>query len=225
MKEYYGDVQPKLPSPREAEKVALTFLRQNRLLPEKQDELKLVHSGGLRAQNVIGGRRAGPVINKMITLTYGREIDSLPVIGPGSKLIVNVGNQGEIVSLVKRWRELDPASKTEAKPEEIISKEEAQKKLAENMVKNFGKDSRYEVISTQKAYYDGDGRTLQPVYVFETKVTLPDKSAEPFQYVSLVNILKNPAESVEVKIDPEALRAIKEQPANGETPQPTDRND
>ena len=58
--------------------------------------------------------------------------------------------------------------------------------------------------------------------MFETEVTLPEKMAEPFSYVSLVNILKNPAESVKVQIDPAALRAIRGQ-IQGSPSKPTDK--
>ncbi|WP_163708523.1 hypothetical protein [Mangrovibacterium lignilyticum] len=225
MQRYYGTVRPKLPSPDEANELAMNFLATNRFIDGNRAELKLVHQGGLRASSVINGEKAGPVIDKMITLTYGRIIDEMPVVGPGSKFVVNVGNGGEIVSLVKRWRQVDLQSKTEAKQEEIISEEIALRELKNNIVTNYGEGANYKVLSSQKAYYDGNGKTLQPVYVFETMVTLPDKSVNPFQYVSLVNILKSPAESVKIVIDKAAIRALKQQPDNGETPAPADKTD
>lgn len=225
MKEYYGATVPKLPSAQEAERICMEFLKKNRFIPDDNSNIKLVHQGGLRATGVIEGKKGGPVIDKMLTLTYGRYLDSIPVIGPGSKLVVNIGNNGEIMSVVKRIRVINASSKVQAKAEEIISMEQAMEQLKKNMITNFGEKATYEILSKQKAYYDGNGKTLQPVYVFETMVTLGDRKVRPFKYAALVNIVKNPAESVIPQIDPMAKKYIKQQVKPPVDEKPADKND
>ena len=71
-------------------------------MPKSQKELHLLHSGGLRADSPNGQG----VIDKMLTLTYGRYLDGVPVIGSGSKIVVHVGDQGEVTGLIHKWREI-----------------------------------------------------------------------------------------------------------------------
>ncbi|MEI8049071.1 MAG: hypothetical protein WCI92_16935 [Bacteroidota bacterium] len=209
MRKYYGKAVPKLPTADEADKLAREYLKKFNLLPAKEEELKLVHKGGLRASSVIDGKKGGPVIDKMVTLTYARFIDGVPVIGPGSKMLVNIGNEGEITGAIKRWREINMSSKTQAKPEEVFTQKEAETELQKLMATEFGREATYEVKSSSKAYYDGNGTTLQPVFVFETKVSLGKENVAPFDYLALVNVLKNPAESVRPIIDERAIRNVK----------------
>jgi hypothetical protein len=111
MQKYLGDYAPKLPERDAAIKATEDFLRTNNLFPKDSRELKLVHYGGIRSNTVIDGQKAGPITDKLITVTYGRLVDGLPVIGPGSKLVANIGEGGELVGLVYRWRRLDAQNK------------------------------------------------------------------------------------------------------------------
>src|SRR5204863_7275642 len=106
MRQYLGDNAPQLPGKDEAVRLAEEFLNKNGLMARNRNELTLVHFGGLRASSVIDGKTAGPIIDKLVTVTYGRKIDDLPVVGPGSKVVVNLGNKGEVMGAIYRWREL-----------------------------------------------------------------------------------------------------------------------
>ena len=210
MRKYYGNAVPQLPSPEEADKIAREYLTKFNLMPLNQKEIQLVRKGGLRASSVIDGKKGGPVIDKMITLSYGRVIDGIPVIGPGSKMVVNIGNAGEITGVIKRWREVSLSSKTQLKPEQILSQTEAESELRKLMATEFGREATYEVKSSGRAYYDGNGKTLQPVFIFDTRVSLGQKNVEPFNYLALVNIQRNPIESVRPVIDERAKASLKD---------------
>jgi hypothetical protein len=67
---YLGNYKPALPERKAAETIATNFLKDNKLAAENPAEMQLIHSGGLRADD-----EQGVVIDKMITLTYGRVID------------------------------------------------------------------------------------------------------------------------------------------------------
>ncbi|MDO9104642.1 MAG: hypothetical protein Q7U57_06735 [Methylovulum sp.] len=205
---YLGDFKPELPSTEEALKAAEMFLEENKLLPSNQAELKIAHIGGLRATSVIDGKQAGPIIDKLITLNYAREINGLPVIGPGSKILVDIGEKGEVLSLTRHWRELSPKAR-QISPEETFSLDEAQRLAKIQISKEFGKRATFELLGSQTAYFDNNGRLLQPVYAFQAKVFLPDQQTEAFEYISVIPVLRKSPELLNLtKLDPKALRTI-----------------
>lgn len=126
MKKYMGNFVPKLPGQQEAVGIAKTFLGNNALLPKNPDELKMIHLGGLRATTVVGGKKAGPVIDEMVTVNFSRVVDGMPVIGPGSKILVNLGDQGEVMGQIHRWRELKAGSRQPVRQEELVSQQQAE---------------------------------------------------------------------------------------------------
>lgn len=206
-KAYLGDFKPQLPAKNEAVKISETFLRGKALFPKNQAELQLVHTGGVRAQTV-----GGPVIDKMITLTYGRVIDSMQVIGAGSKIIVNIGDKGEVIGLTRRWRELDASGKREVKSEERISREEAEAQAKRQIQQEFGAQAAYEVKSVTKSYYDNNGAILQPVYAFETIIQLNSRQKEtgPIRYLCVIPMLKDSPEPLNLlQLDPKAKEMLK----------------
>jgi len=205
-KEYLGDFVPKLPGREEAIKISEKFLHDKGLFPKKEEQLKLVHEGGLRAQSV-----KGPIVDKLITLTYGRIIDSLQVIGAGSKIIVNIGDKGDVLGLTYRWREVNETSgKRQIKQAELISREDAESLLKRQIAQEFGPTAQYDIKSVNKTYYDNNGNFLQPVFAFETVINLGDKQLKPIRYLGVIPLLKNPPEPLKLlDIDPKAKDQIK----------------
>jgi hypothetical protein len=210
MKKYGGDYAPRLPGKDEARKLAEEFLRGNSLMPKNRDELTLVHFGGLRSSSVIGGKKAGPVIDKLVTLSYGRTIDQVPVIGPGSKLVVSLGEKGEVMGMIRRWRELAPGSRKEVQAEETVSQQEAEELAKRQILSEYGEGTEYKVLGSGKAYYDNNGTILQPVYTFETAITLRDQKVKPFNYLCVIPALKKSPEPLNLTaVDPKAKEMIK----------------
>lgn len=209
MQRYGGTSVPALPTQEEAVRIAERFLDQNGLTPANRKELHIAHLGGLRANAVIDGRKAGPVIDKLLTVTYGRTVDDLPVIGPGSKVVVHVGDRGEVVGAIYRWRELQSASRTELSSEELISAAEAER-LAKGQIRaEFGEGASFKLLRSGRAYYDNNGKILQPVYVFETEISLRDEKTKPFPYLCVIQALRNSPEPLRLTLlDPRAKKQI-----------------
>jgi hypothetical protein len=193
MARYLGDFEPKLPTKEEAEIAAKEFLAANKLNPADPTQLKLIHVGGLRAQTVINDKAAGPVIDKLITLNYSREVGGFPVIGKGSKMVFDIGEKGEVLGLVKRWRELESKALV-VETGNIVDVNEAERLAKEGFASEFGKEATFEIQDLKLAYYDNGGRFLQPVYAFQAKINLPDSQAESFDYVHIVPAMKKPPE-------------------------------
>jgi hypothetical protein len=209
MKTYTGNYAPRLPDRQEALKVAEEFLSNNALLPRNRNELNLVHFGGLRSSSVIDGKKASPVIDKIVTLSYGRTVDNAPVIGPGSKIVVNLGEKGEVMGLIRRWRELVAGSKKKVQPEEMISQQEAEEMARHQVMTEYGEGTASKILGSGKAYYDNNGGILQPVYTFEVAISLRDQNVKPFNYLCVIPTLRNSPEPLNLTaIDPRAKEMI-----------------
>jgi hypothetical protein len=210
MKKYLGEYVPKLPDKEAAIKATEDFLRKDELFPKDDRQLKLVHYGGIRSNSVIDGKKAGPITDKLITVTYGRVVDGLPVIGPGSKLVANIGEGGELVGLVHRWRELEPQSRRQLRGQEIVSQQEAEEMARHQIQQEYGQDISYKILGSGKAYYDNNGKILQPVYTFETEIKVKDEKVKPFTYLCVIQMLKDSPEPIQLTaVDPKARELIK----------------
>ncbi len=205
---YLGDFVPMLPPADQAERLAYYFLKANDLFPANPAELKLAHLGGLRAASVINGEQAGAVIDKAVTLTFQREIQGIPVIGPGSKIVVELGDQGEVLGVIRQWRELLPDARP-IEPDEMYPLDEAARLAQDEIKKEFGEQSRTEFLANHVAYFDNMGKLLQPVYAFQVRVTLPDDRAQAFDYVRIIPMMRNTPEAINLtEMDPAALRNV-----------------
>lgn len=220
MKQYLGTSAPQLPAREEAIRRAEEFLNNNGLMPKNRNEMMLAHYGGLRAAAVIDGKTAGPVIDKLITVTYSRKVDDVPVFGPGSKVVVHIGNKGEVMGAIYRWRELNASSRKQVQPEEMISQQEAEELAKRQVMSEYGQDISYRILGAKKGYFDNNGKLLQPVYTFEVEINMQqrDKDIPPFNYLCVIPLLRNSPEPLNLTaLDPrakESLKLIK----RGETP-------
>ena len=216
---YLGDFKPHLPSPDESVKITYNFLKMNKLLPRNESELKLAHVGGLRASTVTDKNEAGPVIDKLVTLSYSREVNGIPVIGPGSKFVVNIGHKGEIIGLIRQWRELKGKGERLA-PNELYSEKEALRLAEKQIATEFGNKAQFEVIQSQIAYFDNNGSFLQPVFAFQTKVMIDDKNIQPLDYICVIQAMKKPKQDLKLTaVDDRALTLIKDQNLYGTIPE------
>jgi hypothetical protein len=210
MKKYMGEFAPQLPSSEVAAKVAQEFLAANSLAPMQSNQLKVIHIGGVRSNSVPDGKSAGPIVDKLRTVSFGRAVDGIPVFGPGSKIVVKLGDKGEVTGLIRRWRELNVESKKAITPSEINSQQEAEEMANRQIVAEYGKAASFKIINLSKAYYDNNGKILQPVYIFETTINLPNQRVKSFNYLCVVPMLKQSPEPLNLTAtDPRAKKLIK----------------
>jgi hypothetical protein len=218
MQKYAGTNAPELPGKDEALRLAEEFLSKNGLSPRNKSEMTMVHFGGVRAEAVIDGKKAGPIIDKLLTVTYGRRVDDVPVIGPGSKVVVNIGNKGEVMGAIYRWRELNAGSKKQVQPEEMISQQEAEEQAKRQIITEYGEGTSYKILGSGRGYYDNNGKILQPVYTFEVGITMRDQKVRPFNYLCVIQTLRNSPEPLNLTaVDPRAKATIRSI-QRGETP-------
>jgi hypothetical protein len=209
MKKHVGGFVPQLPTSEQSVALAQTFLRQNDIAPLDGSQLKLVHLGGLRSSAVVDGKRAGPVINELVTVNFGRVVDGIPVIGPGSKIVVKIGDKGEVMGMIRRWRELDRATRVTLRPEELVSAREAEELARRQIIAEYGEGASFRILGSGKRYFDNNGGVLQPVYAFEVAITMKDPKVQPFNYLCVVSMLRSSPEPLNLTaVDPMAKRRL-----------------
>jgi hypothetical protein len=115
---------PDLPSRGEAEQIAYEFLEgADMLLPDYdsfagvKDEIDVIAGGSYS----IFDRDTGKTVQKdpsfwLVSFPY--DIDGIPATGPGAKIEVSIGEVGEVVRLVRAWRDLTPAYSGKIRSEE-----------------------------------------------------------------------------------------------------------
>lgn len=210
IQKYLGNYNPDLPTPEEAQNLSMEFLRNFDFISPGNNELKLIHSGGLRAD----AGDNGEVIDKMRTITYGRVIDSIPVMGSGSKIVVHVGDKHEITGLVYKWRAVMVDERRPVLEKEMITMKEAEEILKRNIISEFGEQAEVSVKEMKVVYYDGDGQYIQPVYGARTVVMLKldENQTNEIPYLTFVPALKQLPEGLNLKEGlKEAQEFIKEQ--------------
>jgi hypothetical protein len=103
LRRYSGLTKVQLPTQELAMSKATQFIESVGLMPlDFKTNGKLLHAGGLYAQDFNDGV-AGEKSQKLVILNYGRELNGVAVQGPGSKMVVQLGDQGQIVSFTKAW--------------------------------------------------------------------------------------------------------------------------
>ncbi|MBP2145076.1 hypothetical protein J2129_000530 [Methanofollis sp. W23] len=174
--------QPVLPSNEEAKKIATDFLKKRDLLPEDA-EIESVKVDKIYKEYKVGCKE--PVLSYDMTLDvhYSRDFSGISVYG--DELSVIIGDKGEVVEVIKSWRDVQPyrdvkiktpnqaysdliASKFARPPAEALF----EKVIVENITLGYWMEPR---ISEQKY--------VLPVYVFSGTGTV---NGEEMPYVEFV---------------------------------------
>lgn len=160
--------QPNLPSEEEAKSIATEFLYSRGLIQESEAAKinKVVAD-----QQVTAKKGSNEIISKYnITLQvqFARQINNMPIIGPGNKLKVFIGEGGEAVGLYKVWRNFEPY-----KYVKIKTPERAYKDLVtgnDTMYNTRAGGDKVVIREVYLAYWmksaDSEQKYILPVYVF-----------------------------------------------------------
>jgi hypothetical protein len=109
---------PALPSKEDAVKIATDFLTQTGLMPDtafgSESVTYGVKSGGTYNVAKKSTKGSGPVeiissYDTHLLVSFSRQINGIPVADSGgNKLGVRIGDKGEVTSVLKVWREVEP---------------------------------------------------------------------------------------------------------------------
>jgi len=163
----YGKVRYNLPSEKDAVKFALAALKKYGGVPDDA-RLSRVETEYVEIINTSTGK----IVDRKPTLvrvSFKRYLNGMPVIGPGGEITVFIGDNGEVIDLIKIWRKLEYAGDVK-----IISAEKAYEKLkkGEVMRKPMGM-LKLRIVHVEPGYYAGGFGDKQeyytPVWVFHCK--------------------------------------------------------
>lgn len=107
----YPPEPPNLPSEEEARQIAIDFLAQSGLLPADAkvgDSYEAdVVTGGTCGIVEDGGETKPEVVEEYVAhllVRFHRQIDGFPVTGSGNNFGVRIGDEGEVITVLKVWR-------------------------------------------------------------------------------------------------------------------------
>ena len=206
MADQIDDKPGNLPSDDKAVEIAHDFLRNNNLWPGNSEEMVLGRIGRVHSTSFdpTTGRK-GPVRDQMLTVYLARQIDDIPVIGSGSKMIVRIGDGGEVVGGARRWVELGRGRRLRA--EDLRSISELMKDIQIFLSQEMNEAQRIEIIQFALVYYDNGGKYIQPALGYEANVI--GKELKHY-YFGQTALLRDPPERVGPEpVSEEARRALR----------------
>jgi hypothetical protein len=163
MKGYSGEGSTRgLPSPREAPDLAREYLTKLRYLPDNKGEVVLTRVGGLGMAAAKDGRSSDKY-EKLVTVFFHRVLQDVRVQGPGSRILVHLGEQGNLVGLIRNWPEVkaQKVSENQVKSDELI-RDAIQRRL----LKMAGEAKEITVQKAELVLFDDGRGIIEPaIYV------------------------------------------------------------
>jgi len=172
-----------LPSESDATKIAQEFLKSHGItVNDASLETETIYLNKLDVET----NQILDTIPMMVQVRFKRNVNGMPVVGPGGKIIVDVGNNGEPIYLFKNWRQLEPVETSG-----IIPFEKAIEKLSRLEVKDVPVTplKSIEIVRAKLGYYEADSTEEQkiytPVWIFDVKNSIGAERI--FLYVDALN--------------------------------------
>ncbi len=175
---WYGDLSalynesytPTLPDNATAQSMASSFLSQHNLMPAEAS-----FSGIANTQSCNEQTTGAALCKKLdVQVMYSFQLGNLPVSGPGAKIKVTLGNQGQIIGLEYFWRRLASTpvgTYVEQNPGPVNKSCQTNARATNPQVQ------------LMLAYYADNGMTmqnyLQPTYICSGTATTLDSSGTP----------------------------------------------
>lgn len=189
---------PGLPKATQAVTLAKKYLSELGYLPKNENELANGHVGGLS----IGIRRedgSKQVYQKLVTIHFGRVIDKLPVLGVGSRIVVHLGENGQLVGLIRNWVEVQKGTQKTMALSELRTDKEIRSAILEQIKTDLSTAKKVNVSKAELVLYDDGHGVIEPaIYVealseFES-IDPKSRKAQPYNvpYDCYVPVIKSP---------------------------------
>lgn len=184
---------PGLPFGQDAVRTALQHLAVLELMPANPTELVVRHIGGMRLAQVDDGVPTRE-FNKVTTVHFGRRLGGIDVSGPGSKMIVQLGENGRLVGLTRRWSELtmSASSKRDLVPAKAVSG-----LVTLNLQETHGDSMEIKAGQPRLGFFDDGKGRVEPAWFTTASVTYDPlvhefaQFGESVQALSVISALRN----------------------------------
>jgi len=168
MKKYLDDKATMgLPQGDKAVEMAKKHLTDLGLMPEKQEELVVRHIGGLKQVDVDGNGKQVEK-DKLVTIHFGRKIDGVDVSGPGSKIVMDLGENGELVSLHRRWVEVQEEKKG---PGDFALEFDVKNKIQAKLKEDAKSAKKVDSDAPDFGFFDDGAGNIEPAYFYAADLT------------------------------------------------------
>jgi len=184
---------PGLPMGQDAVRAALQHLAALRLMPENPRELVVRHIGGVRLAQVDDGVPTQE-FNKITSVQFGRRIGGIDVAGPGSKIIVQLGEDGRLVGLTRRWSELTMVPST---TRDMVPASAIPAIVSLDLQKTHDKAMKIQAGQPRLGFFDDGKGRIEPAWLTTAKVSHDPtvhefaQSGEKLDALSVVAALRN----------------------------------
>jgi len=128
---------------------------------------------------------------KLQSVLFQRTVNGKPVMGEGSQLVVNLGNNGNVEGF---QRSLNHLGATNIKGK-FRTGNEVYDRIAQVLKREIQGDVVVNVSKPRLVYYGNDRKYVQPAYFFTAKITNPKSKVESY-YGGFVEALKNSPERI-----------------------------
>ncbi len=150
-----------LPSKDQAVDVAKRHLTEMGLMPADQKQLVVRHVGGVNQADLVDGKSVERA--KLVTVHFGRQIDGIDVSGPGSKITVELGANGELVGLTRRWSEVTEEKKNDS---DLHSQAEVNNLVKAKLQRDGAHAKSIDSSGPDFGYFDDGKGNIEPAYFF-----------------------------------------------------------
>jgi len=186
---------------------ALEHVNALQLVPKDESKIAPKHVITLsKAELKQGGTAVSADV--LQTVSFQRMLDEKPVVGRGSQLFLDLGDQGQLEGLNRTWNQLVPSK--------IAAEFRTDKDIYDEVEKTLAAQLRGDVtvrVNKLRLVYSGDDRRfVQPAYFYSAEISAPNAQGKGYS-AGVVAALKNPPEPVVLVKD--ASRRIMPQQAAG----------
>ena len=163
-------LQPGVALADRARVIAERLVKDAALFPQDSTKVVALAPMTLVASNHSRHGEAAPPKECLSYVRIERQVNGLPVFGPGTRAMFAIAHDSSIRAFAHRWRNAAPSGEAVAPH----SREEIAKAILAQLAA-FSKTADVMVDKVSVGYYDGGARYLQPVYRFQATITSHDR--------------------------------------------------
>lgn len=201
-KKYEGDSDTSgLPGENEAVRIARRHLANLDMLKGSiRSELKLAHVGGVNKAVYSAADGTHRDYRKLVTVYYDRRMRNMPVVGH-SRVVVTLGEYGELTGLIKKWTKVPKNLKFVAS--DFLSETQVRKQVKGMLARHYKKSKSnlvdsIDVTDARYILYD-DGTTIEPALFALGKIMRYDGTSYDGDWI--IPVLKNPKANYKILSD------------------------
>lgn len=201
-KKYEGDGDTSnLPGKKKAVRIAKKHMADLGILKGSiRSELKLAHVGGVNKAVYNSEDGTSQDYKKLVTVYYDRRIKDVPVVGH-SRMVVTLGEDGELTGLIKKWTKMSKNLKFDAN--DYLSETQVKKQVKEMLTRHYKKSKKdlvdsLNVTDARYILYD-DGTTIEPALFTLGEVAQYDGTSYDGDWI--IPVLKNPKANYKILSD------------------------